>query len=256
VPPGRYKNAKQIFYEKSGKPGFLSFINEPLASNANSYFEIILTSLFPALYAWASAFNRHFLEMMPTVVLEGPPNTQKTTRAKKNLSFGSSNEMFFSGGSTVAGIQDVTAQYTQLELQWCVLGYGGAVTQTVSGGGRKSGAPLLLTMNPGASQRHEKLLTGRSIILKCQESPYQNHKRDSCKERFNPERMREQIKHGNTIAAEETFAWQSRLKKVLCSMKKTTFLFTLYRLLKARNWYVAMCHREGKKPVLPTLKNT
>ena len=24
------------------------------------------------------------------------------------------------------------------ELQWCVLGYGGAVTQTVSGGGRKS----------------------------------------------------------------------------------------------------------------------
>jgi len=155
-----------------------------ISSNANSYFEIILTSLFPALYAWASAFNRHFLEMMPTVVLEGPPNTQKTTRAKKNLSFGSSNEMFFSGGSTVAGIQDVTAQYTQLvvlddldqaskELQWCVLGYGGAVTQTVSGGGRKSGAPLLLTMNPGASQRHEKLLTGRSVILKCQESPYQ-----------------------------------------------------------------------------------
>ena len=43
----------------------------------------------------------------------------------------------------------------------------------------------------------------------------QNHRRDSCKERFNPERMREQIKHGNTIAAEETFAWQSRLKKVL-----------------------------------------
>ena len=28
-------------------------------------------------------------------------------------------------------------------------------------------------MNPGASQRHEKLLTGRSVILKCQESPYQ-----------------------------------------------------------------------------------
>ena len=30
----------------------------------------------------------------------------------------------------------------------------------------------------------------------------------------------------------------------------------LYRLLKARNWYVAMCHREGKKPVFPTLRNT
>ena len=40
-----------------------------ISSNANSYFEIILTSLFPALYAWASAFNRHFLEMMPTVVI-------------------------------------------------------------------------------------------------------------------------------------------------------------------------------------------
>ena len=54
----------------------------------------------------------------------------------------------------------------------------------------------------------------------------------------------------------ETFAWQSRFRRILCSMKKTTFNFTLHRLVKARNAYTVICYKEGKKPLLPSLRKT
>ena len=55
---------------------------------------------------------------------------------------------------------------------------------------------------------------------------------------------------------EETFAWQSRYKRILCSMGKQTFLFTMHRLVKARNEYTAYSYQQGKRPVLPSARKT
>ena len=54
--------------------------------------------------------------------------------------------------------------------------------------------------------------------------------------------------------AEQTFAWQSRYKKVLNSMKRTHFHFVLHRLIKGRNRYTSLCYKENRKPLLPSAK--
>ena len=53
---------------------------------------------------------------------------------------------------------------------------------------------------------------------------------------------------------EQTFAWQSRYKKVLNSMKRTHFHFVLHRLIKGRNRYTSLCYKENRKPLLPSAK--
>ena len=56
------------------------------------------------------------------------------------------------------------------------------------------------------------------------------------------------------MCAEQTFAWQSRYKKVLNSMKKTHFHFVLHRLIKGRNRYTSLCYKQNRKPLLPSAK--
>ena len=58
----------------------------------------------------------------------------------------------------------------------------------------------------------------------------------------------------NTQAAEQTFVWLGRFKKIMCSMPKVHHLFYLHRLVKRRNTYTAKCYRKGKKPLLPGKK--
>ena len=82
----------------------------------------------------------------------------------------------------------------------------------------------------------------------------QNHKNERCQELYNPKRLKMHLPDANLTAAEQIFCWQSRFKKILSSMRKTTFLFTLHRLVKARNRYTLICHRDGRKPVLPSVR--
>lgn len=43
-----------------------------------SYWGGILTSVCCALFGWASAYNRHFLNKMPTIAVQGRPGIGKT----------------------------------------------------------------------------------------------------------------------------------------------------------------------------------
>ena len=53
------------------------------------------------------------------------------------------------------------------------------------------------------------------------------------------------------MAAEQTFVWLSRFKKILCAMPKVHHLFYLHRMVKHRNAYTTACYKYGKKPLLP-----
>ena len=44
-----------------------------------------------------------------------------------------------------------------------------------------------------------------------------NHKRQSCHERYNPEILKQHVPDANLICCEETFAWQSRFRRILCT---------------------------------------
>ena len=48
-----------------------------------------------------------------------------------------------------------------------------------------------------------------------------NHKRKSCHDHFNPQKVKDVVPDANLMCAEQTFTWQSRYKKVLNSMTKT-----------------------------------
>lgn len=78
-----------------------------------------------------------------------------------------------------------------------------------------------------------------------------NHKDASCKEKYNPEKLKQEIPRGNTMAAEQTFVWLSRFKKILCAMPKVHHLFYLHRMVKHRNAYTTACYKNKKKPLLP-----
>ena len=62
--------------------------------------------------------------------------------------------------------------------------------------------------------------------------------------------------NGNTMIAEETFAWLSRYKKILNVLPKERFEFMLHRLIIHRNKYTEYCHKVKKYPLLPTLKKS
>ena len=60
----------------------------------------------------------------------------------------------------------------------------------------------------------------------------------------------------NTMSCEQTFAWLSRYKKILCAMPKTHHHFYLHRMVKRRNEYIAWCYANGRRPVQPKIRHT
>ncbi|KAJ7387582.1 hypothetical protein OS493_000916 [Desmophyllum pertusum] len=47
-----------------------------------------------------------------------------------------------------------------------------------------------------------------------------NHKDKSCKEKYSPATLKEEVPEGNTVAAEQTFVWLSRFNIIVCAMPK------------------------------------
>lgn len=78
-----------------------------------------------------------------------------------------------------------------------------------------------------------------------------NYKDMSCQEKYNLATLKKELPEGNTMAAEQTFVWLSRFKKILCAMPKVHHLFYLHRLVKRHNKYLVICYKNGKKPLLP-----
>ena len=75
-----------------------------------------------------------------------------------------------------------------------------------------------------------------------------------CKELYSPESVKLNHPDYNTMAAEQTFVWLSRFKKILAAMSKTHHLFYLHRMVKIMNRSTELCYRCGRKPLLPTCK--
>lgn len=76
-----------------------------------------------------------------------------------------------------------------------------------------------------------------------------NHKGRKCQTEYNPEGK---VADGyNTMAAEQTFVWASRLKRIICAMPRIHQFFYLHRTVKRRNLYTQRCHLNNKTPVLP-----
>ena len=51
-----------------------------------------------------------------------------------------------------------------------------------------------------------------------------NHKDPRCIARYDPKKVKESRPKLNIMAAEQTFVWASRYKKIVCSMGKTPFI--------------------------------
>jgi hypothetical protein len=87
-----------------------------------------------------------------------------------------------------------------------------------------------------------------------------NHVDPKCQTDLNPDKMLKMFPElentKNTQAAEQTFVWLGRFKKIMSSMPKTHHLFYLHRSVKRRNRYTAKCYRTGRKPVLPGIRNS
>ena len=60
---------------------------------------------------------------------------------------------------------------------------------------------------------------------------------------------------GNSIAAEQTFIWAGRFKKILFAMAKQRDVFYLHGMVKGRKRYTQKCHQKVKSPVLPTAES-
>ena len=83
-----------------------------------------------------------------------------------------------------------------------------------------------------------------------------NHKRKSCHERYNPEKVKESFPEANMMVCEQTFAWLGRFKKVLNSTPKVAAHFLIHRLVLARNRYTELCYKENRRPLWPRLPTT
>ena len=55
---------------------------------------------------------------------------------------------------------------------------------------------------------------------------------------YNPKKVKEVVPEANLMCAEQTFAWQSRYKKVH---------FVLHRLIKGRNRYTSLSYKQNRK---------
>ena len=82
-----------------------------------------------------------------------------------------------------------------------------------------------------------------------------NHKDAKCKEKYDPAKLKEHLPNMNIMAAEQTFVWLSRFKKILCSMPKVHHLFYMHRMVVRRNSYTVSCYKRGLKPVLPKARS-
>ena len=80
-----------------------------------------------------------------------------------------------------------------------------------------------------------------------------NHVSPECKEKFSPEKIKQENKYFNTQAGEQTFVWVSRFRHILCAMNKTHHLFYLHRMVRRRNDYTSKCYKHNRKPILPNV---
>ena len=81
-----------------------------------------------------------------------------------------------------------------------------------------------------------------------------NHKDEKCKTMYKPI---DKVPSGyNIMAAEQTFVWGSRFKRLICAMPQLHQFFYLHRLVKQRNAYTQHCHQSNKIPVLPKESTT
>jgi hypothetical protein len=76
-----------------------------------------------------------------------------------------------------------------------------------------------------------------------------NHKDSSCRQQYNTDTLKKENPHFNTMACEQTFAWLSRHKHILCSMPKSHFHFYLHRMVMRRNKYISHCYSVGRRIV-------
>ena len=86
-----------------------------------------------------------------------------------------------------------------------------------------------------------------------------NHVDPECHTNLHPDNIYEmhpELKGSrNTQAAEQTFVWLGRFKKIVCSMPKVHHMFYLHRLVKRRNKYIGKCYQNGRKPLLPGVRS-
>ena len=80
---------------------------------------------------------------------------------------------------------------------------------------------------------------------------FRNHVDPKCRELYNPEKVKEKHPTYNTMAAEQTFVWLSRYKRILSATNKHHHCFMLHRLVRKHNQYLEFCHCIGRKPLLP-----
>ena len=81
-----------------------------------------------------------------------------------------------------------------------------------------------------------------------------NHSDPRC-EQYNPAKVLPEDSDMNTMSCEQTFAWLSRYKKILCAMPKTHHHFYLHRMVQRRNSYISWCYSEGRRPVQPKVRH-
>ena len=80
-----------------------------------------------------------------------------------------------------------------------------------------------------------------SIVKVIDKLHIRNHKDVKCKTTYNPEGK---VPDGfNSMAAEQTFVWGSRLKRIMCAMPRLHQFFYLHRAVKRRNRYTEHCHK-------------
>ena len=76
-----------------------------------------------------------------------------------------------------------------------------------------------------------------------------NHKDTKCKTDYNPDN-KIAVQY-NTMAAEQTNVWVSRLKRIICAIPRLHQFFYLYCAVKRWNLYTQRCHINKKLPLLP-----
>ena len=81
-----------------------------------------------------------------------------------------------------------------------------------------------------------------------------NHKDKRCREKYNPQSLKEKCLSYNTMCCKQTFVWLSRFKKILCAMPKEHFHFYMHRMVKRRNRYIEYCYAHNRRPVLPKVR--
>ena len=81
-----------------------------------------------------------------------------------------------------------------------------------------------------------------------------NHVDKECQVKYSPQELKENNEDFNTMVCEQTFAWLSRYKKILCSMPKIHHHFYLHRMIKRRNTYISYCYSHGRRPIQPSIR--